>query len=87
MSWQRRRDGYDPPRDVRIIRPGLPDVKCGVLRDPSGDKKGDAAWVAVPIEPVMFRVGIDKVEIGYVPAHSIISLEMPVDSDESYLSV
>lgn len=39
-----------PPEGVRIQCPDGRVVACDVLRDPDGDRDGNAMWVAVPRE-------------------------------------
>jgi hypothetical protein len=76
-----RKKPPDPPRGVCIVRPGLWDVECDVLLDPGRrrrDEAGSTVWIAVPREPVEFRLGEDRVTVAYLPARTAVELMLPV---------
>jgi hypothetical protein len=54
VSWSRRPVEALPPRGLRLIMDDGTGrvVPCGVLREPSYDRRGVPAWLVVPLEPV-----------------------------------
>lgn len=73
-----RRQDPEPeaPRGVRLTRPDGTTVRCGVARDPSGDKDGNVHWIAHPIEPYVLRAG-DRLSVDYLPGRTSLALRLP----------
>lgn len=79
MRWFRRQPkGPEQPRGVRIECEDGTVVRCGVVRDPSGDSGGNVHWIAHPLKPYVLKAG-DKISIDLLPANASMSFSLPAE--------
>jgi hypothetical protein len=67
----------DAPRGVRICHGDGSVSECSLVRDPD-DSDGCAQWMAVPPESATADPYRDRLEVDFVPAHTAITIMMPV---------
>jgi hypothetical protein len=66
MKMMRRRTA-EPPQGVEIIAPDGTVIPCSVLRDESLDEDGCAAWLVVPISPLVRMPGEWHLSVKVLP--------------------